>query len=243
MSQTSSATSLQDSVKSLETSALSDVLDGLGRHHQTLARNFRPFGAAGGFSGPAVCASLIQAVTASNAVGPKEYFAAIDAMSAPGKVMVLQVPDNAEGALMGGFMAREFKRRGAKALITNGLVRDAAELGTLPLSVMAFGATPRNGARNLTVESVGNPIFLPGERGVPVRICDGDLVVGDMDGIVIVPRVMADIVIAATLRLSEVEQRITHAMNEGMTRLDAMRENDRFGHLAAAREAVQLLSC
>lgn len=223
----------------LETSAISDVLDGLGFPGQVLHESLRPLTGQERVVGRAACVALAPGATGTAVVKSGDYFSAIDELAAPGRVLVIAVSAEAPGAAIGGFMGREYQRRGACGVVTNGSIRDAAELDGLRFPVFGSGVTPRNGARTLHVESVGVMVTLPASGIGQVQVDQGDFVVADPDGIVVVPAKIASIVLQATQRLAEMERRIAMAMEGGMTRIDAMRANDRFGHLPALRASLE----
>lgn len=220
----------------LETSALSDVLDGLGYPQQVLATQLRPLGAGGRLVGRAACAAIAAKPPAPPGAAPvRDYFADIDEMATPGSVLVLAVAPEAHGAVFGGFMAREYLRRGAAGVVTDGVVRDAAEIAGLPLQVLCAGTSPRNGAKGMQVLSIGQPVQLAGRDGGQVQVCDGDYVLADGDGVVVLPRRIAALAVEGTVVLAEMERRIGKAMAQGQSRIAAMRLHDRFAHLPALR--------
>jgi 4-hydroxy-4-methyl-2-oxoglutarate aldolase len=76
------------------------------------------------------------------------------------------------------------KNRGVVAVVTDGMVRDIPGLEGVGLPCFAAGVTPNSPARNG-----------PGTAGLPViagrvSVSAGDVVVGDQDGVVVVPRYM-----------------------------------------------------
>jgi len=78
------------------------------------------------------------------------------------------------------------RNRGAVAFVTDGLVRDQNDIEALGLPCFARGATPNSPSRNG-----------PGSVGLPVQcgglsIASGDLIVGDRDGVVVVPAAALD---------------------------------------------------
>jgi 4-hydroxy-4-methyl-2-oxoglutarate aldolase len=74
------------------------------------------------------------------------------------------------------------RNRGVRGLVTDGLVRDVAGIAAVGLPVYCAGITANSPVRN-GPGTVGQPVVLGG-----VAIASGDLVIGDYDGIVIVPR-------------------------------------------------------
>jgi 4-hydroxy-4-methyl-2-oxoglutarate aldolase len=92
-------------------------------------------------------------------------------------------------------MARIAPLRGAVALVTDGMVRVASEIFALGLPCFCRGVTP-NSAFPSGPGEVGLPLAL-GEVAVEA----GDLVMGDPDGVVVVPRAVLEEV---THRLEQV---------------------------------------
>lgn len=223
----------------LETSAISDVLDGLGFPGQVLSEALRPLTGQQRLVGRAACARLAARDPEAPPAGSGDYFSSVDELAAPGRVLVLAVSATSPGALMGGFMGREYQRRGARGVVTNGAIRDASELQGLGFAVFGAGATPRNGARHLHVEDVDAPVALPASGPGEVRVAPGDWIVADADGIVVVPSGIATVVMQATIVLADMERAITQTMASGKTRIEAMRAHNRFAHLPALRASLE----
>ena len=87
------------------------------------------------------------------------------------------------------------RNRGVKGLVTDGLARDVAGILGVGLPVYCGGLSPNSPARN-GPGSVGLPVVVGG-----VAIESGDIVIGDDDGVVVIPRRAANDVLA---RLSDV---------------------------------------
>jgi 4-hydroxy-4-methyl-2-oxoglutarate aldolase len=116
--------------------------------------------------------------------GARDNLAALAALDLiePGDVLVIATQGFEGTATLGDHMARIAELRGAAGVVTDGMARDAAEIIDLGLPVFCRGVTP-------------NSAFAsgPGEVGLPlamgeVTIDAGDLIVGDRDGVVVVPR-------------------------------------------------------
>ena len=102
--------------------------------------------------------------------------------AAPGDVLVVDGGHDASGALFGAIMATDARQRGIAGLVTDGAVRDVADLAAMGFPVFARRTTPRVGT-NRRVGVTGEPVSC---GGVVVR--PGDYVLGDQDGVVIIPR-------------------------------------------------------
>ncbi|HXE26427.1 MAG TPA: RraA family protein [Roseiarcus sp.] len=100
----------------------------------------------------------------------------------PGDVLVVATGGYTGAAVTGDLLLGVARNRGAAGFVTDGLVRDLEDLETIGLPVFAMGVTP-NSPQRRGPGSVGLPIVCGG-----VPIASGDLIVGDRDGVVVVPR-------------------------------------------------------
>ncbi len=135
--------------------------------------------------------------------GPADNLAVFGALDAaqPGDVILIGTDGFTATAVIGDLVHGMARNRGTAAVVTDGYVRDLAGLRAVGLPCFAAGVTPNSPARNG-----------PGTVGLPVTLGDvtvaaGDLVVGDIDGVVIVPLARIDAVIARleTVRTAEAE--------------------------------------
>ena len=123
-------------------------------------------------------------------------------LARPGDVLVVDGGGSQERALLGELMGRYAVTRGLAALVVDGAVRDAEGLAAGPIPVFARG-----------INHLGPYKDGPGEVHGPVQaggtvVRSGDLVVGDGDGVVVLPAERAaEIVATGEARLlSEEEQ-------------------------------------
>jgi 4-hydroxy-4-methyl-2-oxoglutarate aldolase len=125
---------------------------------------------------------LHHAITAR--AGARDNLAALAALDLiqPGDVLVIATQGFEGTATLGDNMARIAQIRGALGVVTDGMVRDAAEIIALGLPVFCRGVTP-NSAFPSGPGEVGLPLAM-GE----VTIESGDVIIGDRDGVVVVPR-------------------------------------------------------
>jgi 4-hydroxy-4-methyl-2-oxoglutarate aldolase len=104
------------------------------------------------------------------------------AISQPGDVLVVAVGGFDRTAVTGDLLLGIAKNRGVVGFVTDGLVRDLADVEALQIPVFAMGITP-NSPRGVGPGSVGLPILCGGRR-----IQSGDVVIADRDGVVTAPR-------------------------------------------------------
>ena len=84
-------------------------------------------------------------------------------------------------AVVGRRVAGMAKNRGAAAIVTDGLARDLAGIRASGVPVFCRGITP-NSANASGPGTVGEPVVIGG-----VGVSSGDIVVGDEDGVIVVP--------------------------------------------------------
>lgn len=102
----------------------------------------------------------------------------------PGDVLVIATGDARERAVIGDLLAGFAYNSGAIAIVTDGMIRDRDQLDAMGKPVFAGGVTPVGPVGEGNV-GIGVPVTF-GAR----QICSGDVIVGDADGIVIVPQGM-----------------------------------------------------
>ncbi len=134
---------------------------------------------------------LGSAVTVNVPSGSRDVrLAAIEA-TRPGDVLVITATSAAGCALLGGRLAQALADKACAGVVVDGYVRDFADIISIGLPVFCRGRSPAAGPRTG-----------PGEVNVPVAcggvvVHPGDLVVGDQDGVVVVPRGWAKSVAAS----------------------------------------------
>lgn len=111
-------------------------------------------------------------------------------MAQPGDVIVVDAGGDLTNALTGELMISHAKVRGIAGMVINGAVRDRDELRNINLPVFARGVSHRGPYKNGPGE-IGFPIALDG-----MIICPGDLILGDGDGLLSVPREGAEAILA-----------------------------------------------
>ncbi|WP_250510799.1 ribonuclease activity regulator RraA [Caballeronia sp. GACF4] len=104
----------------------------------------------------------------------------------PGSVLVQDCRGDRTVASTGSILTTRLKVRGVAGMVSDGCVRDSGTIGDIGLPLFCAGASaPLNLAKHHAVD-MNVPIACGG-----VAVYPGDIVVGDVDGVVIVPRHMA----------------------------------------------------
>lgn len=136
-----------------------------------------------------------QALTVHTAPGDNLIVQKALDLARPGDIIVVDGGGFRGQALVGEIMATHAARRGIAGFIVDGAVRDLDFLLEGPLPVWSTSVTPRGRSRNG-----------PGAINVPVRVAGmsvspGDIVLGDLDGVVTVPLSQAARVLDAACSL------------------------------------------
>ncbi len=103
-----------------------------------------------------------------------------------GSVLVVDARGQTRAASLGHILATRFRLRGGAGIVTDGAVRDLAGFTGLDLPTYAVGASPTTNLAQHHVVDMQLPI---GCAEVPVY--PGDVMVGDEDGVVCIPRHLA----------------------------------------------------
>ena len=122
-----------------------------------------------------------SAVTCLCAPGDNLAIVAALAVLQHGDVIVAATDSHATLAVVGRRITGMARNRGAVAVVTDGLVRDTAGIRQNGVPVFCAGVTP-NSATASGPGMVGQPVVIGG-----VAVQSGDIIVGDIDGVVVVP--------------------------------------------------------
>ena len=137
-------------------------------------------------------------------------YAAIE-FATPGDVLVIAADGYTEAAIVGDVLAGMARNKGVAAIVTDGMARDVEGLDAVGIPVFAQGLTPNSPWKDGPGE-IGTPIALGG-----VPIAAGDLVVGDENGVVVVPQVRLDAVAAEIENVKAREAAMDAAVANGAT--------------------------
>ncbi len=153
----------------------------------------------------------------------------------PGLVAVIDAGGQSVGATIGGFVATSLRSNGCQGLVTSGGVRDSREIVAVGLPTFCRFVTPVNASRRWSIAEVGQPVHLPGMGGGSVTVRPGDYLLGDADGVIVVPAEIAIAAIEAAETLDAIERTITQGIRDGGTREQLFKLHPRFAHIRRAR--------
>jgi regulator of RNase E activity RraA len=121
--------------------------------------------------------------------------------------------------LWGELLSTAARAHGAVGVVLDGLTRDAAKIMDLDFSVFAAGFSPLDSKGRLETVSHGQPI-----RIGDCVVRPGDLVFGDVDGVVVVPQELADEALKRALEKVSGENRVREELARGRSARDVFAE-------------------
>lgn len=143
------------------------------------------------------------AFTVWTRAGDNAYLHRALAEATPGDVIVVNGQGDESRALLGDLIGARARNRGIAGFVVDGAVRDAAGLEGIAMPVFARATSPAGPYKN-GPGALGTPVAIGG-----VAVLPGDLIVGDEDGVVVIPRGRAaDVLTAAEdVQRDEAERR------------------------------------
>lgn len=127
----------------------------------------------------------------------------------PGSVLVIDGQGELNTAVWGGLTTMAALKKGVAGIVIDGAIRDSAEIGRSKLPVFARAVVPNAGGAEYR-----------GETGVPVQcggqvVRPGDWLVGDEDGVVVVPDERIGEAVEIAERILVAEKKIAQAIRSG----------------------------
>ena len=198
----------------LDTATLSDALDRLGIVGQCARIKPRDYGFR--MAGRAFTVQYGPAGKPSGTVGDF-----IDDVP-EGSVIVLDNRGRTDATVWGDILTEIAHRNGVAGTAINGINRDVSLCLELGYPVFSIDNWMRTGKDRVQVEGVNVPVDLGGSRVAP-----GDIVRGDADGVVVLPREHEDAVLDVAEEIEAAEDAIRATVREG-ARLDEARARFRY---------------
>lgn len=136
--------------------------------------------------------------------------------AAPATVIVARVPAGSDGAVWGAIASTAARQAGLAGFVTDGFVRDLQQLTELGFPVFSRGIS----LRKLLKQN-------PGFHQVSLRfgtaiLNPGDVIAGDRDGLIAIPRERAEEVLAQAEKVRADEARVLKGVREGRSTIDLL---------------------
>lgn len=203
-------------VTGLDACAVSDALDTLALPPSVLT-GIRPIWPVRG-----VVIGRARTVQAGErtGTGPSAHIAAATVEDgAPGDIIVVANGGRTDVSCWGGILTEAALKKGVDAVIVDGACRDVAESHEAAFPVFARASVPTSARGRIVQLSSGEPIEVGG-----VEIRDGDIVVADSTGVVVVPQTWAGQVAVWAERIVTREARMRDQVRSGASIVEVMHD-------------------
>jgi regulator of RNase E activity RraA len=203
------------------TGAIHDVLRALGHERVVLPAGIRPLDPARRLAGPVwtVSGHIDRTKSAHDTL---LGWTGLLSKAPPGRVIVCQ-PQNHEVALMGELSAETLKNKGVLGYVVDGGCRDTEFILKIGFPVFFRFHTPSDIVGRWIPDRFAEPITIG-----DVTIRDGDYLLGDRDGVVVVPQAVAADAVTKTEEVVQTENKVRAAILGGMDPVEAYLKYGKF---------------
>jgi len=164
--------------------SLADAVDELTGRTGFLPHDMKPL-AKGRIAGPAVTTSMRKYLATDRGDHAPLHLDVLDEAPA-GSVLVIGIEDGLDVAGIGGLMATTAQVRGLAGAVIDGAARDRDDIVALGFTVFSRSVSPASFIGRRVAHEKHCPVVCGG-----VTIRQGDYIVGDSDGVVVLPREIA----------------------------------------------------
>ncbi len=204
-------------LSSLYSAVVSDVLDGLGFRNQALSSQVRPLTKTRRVCGRVFTARAVP----TTEIPPEPYvlqIAAVDALKG-GEVLVVDGQGTCSCSFWGELLTTACLHKGVHGVVMSACTRDMWKINDLAFPIFGIGYHPGDDKGRLEVVEIGQPITIAGVKTKP-----GDLLLGDEDGVVIIPIEAAADTIRKAGEKASGENLVRDALAAGMPVGEAFRK-------------------
>ena len=196
--------------KELYAAVLSDALDAAGYREQALRHTIRPLypdAIVVGRAMPVLCVEVYEMPDEPY----QQEITAVDSLK-PNDVLVCSTNESPRICIWGELLSTAARARGARGAVIEGFIRDARQIMAMQFPVFMMGLSPIDSYGRGDVMAYNVPIECGG-----VTVNPGDILFGDIDGIVAIPQAVEVEVIEAALAKVSGENRTRDELRAGAT--------------------------
>ena len=201
---------LSDIRASLFTSVLSDCLDAAGAMDQALPARIRPLDEASVMAGRARTAQFMEVDHHEAGTNPYELEIALIDSLAKDEIPVFACSNPARVAPWGELLSTAAQVRGAAGALMDGCTRDIKAIRAMSFPVFHGGIAPLDSKGRGRIMALDVPVRCGG-----VKVATGDLIFGDADGVVVIPRAIEERVLALAFEKIKGEKRTLDDLRAG----------------------------
>ena len=205
-------------LRTLFTTNISDAMDRLNIRGNVMSPDIKPV-----ISGTKVCgeAFTVRATRAIKGETLEEYVSFLKHLEKlpMGAVLVIDGKDCYDVALWGELSTNWAISKGLGGVVVDGRVRDVPRMASLKFPVFARGSVPTDAVGRAGFTDINKPIWCGN-----VIVNHGDIVFGDMDGVVVIPRSEVKKVVDLAEEIRSLEDKVRERLKTGDSLLTLVRE-------------------
>lgn len=194
--------------KNLYSGVISDVLDGMGYRNQMIGNTVMPLKDDTVIFGPAF--TSIATVVYSMPADPLTAQCKVVDQLGEDEVYVLVMRGGRNCAVFGELFATAVKGRKGAGVLMDGYARDLKALLEMDFPLFYAGRDPRTSKGRAEINECQIPVILDG-----VTINPGDIIFGDIDGVAVIPKDIADEVIEKSIETMKNEDKVREGLLNG----------------------------
>lgn len=210
-----------DALRKVSTGNIADAVDEATGRRGFMFHDMKPIFKAK-IVGPAATALLRPVLKTDQRAYPNYALQILDE-AAPGSVLVYVLEDGLETAGIGNLMSTTARVRGLAGAVIDGGARDIEEITEIGFPVWSRSVTPATSVGRYVSVAKQVPVTCAG-----VLVRPGDFIVGDWDGVVVVPAEKASEVMALIRKYDEKESRMIPIIKETRSMLKALEKYNRY---------------
>ena len=198
-----------------------DTLDRMGYPNQCLDLGIKPLFPHQHLAGKAITVRgsaypIPSSEPDSDWVG--DYFDELRSLLYPGCVVVVESGGEQHAGKFGEMTSWALKQGGARGIVIDSYIRDYLGLEVIPgWTACARGTSPIESSNRWRMTAVNSKIGLPGTLTSRVRIDVGDWIIGEADGVIVVPQAIAMACLLKVEKMEAEEQGMREDMANGMS--------------------------
>ena len=206
----------------LYSSVIGDILDQIGYVHQFLPSRIQPLREHMVVAGRAMTvleADVCDGEGGRNPVLQRSFGLMLEALDDLKKDEIYICSGSSPSyALVGELMCTRMQILGAAGCVVNGFHRDTRGILELDFPCFSYGRYAQDQAPRGKVLDYRVPIEMDG-----VRILPGDLIFGDLDGVLVIPRAVEQEVLERAYEKATGEKTVAQAIRSGMSAVESFR--------------------
>lgn len=196
--------------ETLYSGVLCDALDEMGYRNQAIGKELMPLKEDDVLFGPAF--TSIATEVYSMPESPLTAQCRVVDQLEEDQIYVLVTRGEYNCAVFGELFATAVQQRKGAGVLLDGYIRDIKSLKKMDLPLFYAGHDPRTSKGRTEINECGIPVIMHG-----VKINPGDIIFGDIDGVVVIPKEVADEVITKALATIEKEDAVRNNLLNGVS--------------------------